>query len=184
VEIRVPLDASLVCLVGENGTGKSNILELLAATAHFFGLTPSMGRNPLAEPHSVTLHMRVPERVPGSESLMADIVGDQAAGWTGELIFTSHFDGQTGQQDLRAEGVSDSTAHNVASMVVNALRHTEETNLGMALLTPPVRDHAAREDDHLGHADATPARRAFRVIRISSLVLGDLGDGPDELPGG
>jgi predicted ATPase len=38
VSFDVADDSSLVCLVGENGTGKSNILELIAGAAQHFGL--------------------------------------------------------------------------------------------------------------------------------------------------
>ena len=40
VVIKPPVDASLVCLVGENGTGKSGILELLADAFKAIGIRP------------------------------------------------------------------------------------------------------------------------------------------------
>jgi predicted ATPase len=39
LEISLEQDAPLVCIVGANGTGKSHILELIAACAHRLGLT-------------------------------------------------------------------------------------------------------------------------------------------------
>src|ERR1700686_2713864 len=56
VKLDVPPEASLVCLVGENGTGKSNILELLSAIAHQVGLSPGVETsrgNPLTAIHSI-----------------------------------------------------------------------------------------------------------------------------------
>ncbi|MFN8133113.1 MAG: AAA family ATPase [Solirubrobacteraceae bacterium] len=41
VSVDVPADARFVCLVGENGTGKSSILELLTWVAHHLGLSPA-----------------------------------------------------------------------------------------------------------------------------------------------
>jgi hypothetical protein len=42
IEIRPPLENSVVCLVGGNGTGKSQILELLAACSARIGLSPGV----------------------------------------------------------------------------------------------------------------------------------------------
>ncbi|WP_428589645.1 AAA family ATPase [Pseudodesulfovibrio sp.] len=42
IEIDLPDDASLVCLVGANGTGKTHILELISACAHHIGLSPGI----------------------------------------------------------------------------------------------------------------------------------------------
>ena len=38
VELHVGAETPLVCLVGENGTGKSGVLELLSAAAHQLGI--------------------------------------------------------------------------------------------------------------------------------------------------
>jgi ABC-type thiamine transport system ATPase subunit len=51
----VPQEARFVCLVGENGTGKSSVLELIAWAAHHGGLAPG-----------IPLKRRPPES-PGSE---------------------------------------------------------------------------------------------------------------------
>lgn len=38
IELALTEDAGLVCIVGANGTGKSHLLELIAACAHRLGL--------------------------------------------------------------------------------------------------------------------------------------------------
>ena len=63
IHIDVPLDAPLICLVGENGTGKSNLLELLSAVAARLGLSPGVQNNrgdPLGEPHDIAATPRRP----------------------------------------------------------------------------------------------------------------------------
>lgn len=58
--INPPPDASFVCLVGENGSGKSALLELLAHTAYQLGLASGLGmRRPVADPHSASHHFEV-----------------------------------------------------------------------------------------------------------------------------
>src|ERR1700719_993990 len=42
VILDVPADARLICLVGANGTGKSNVLELLSFAAYQFGLSTAL----------------------------------------------------------------------------------------------------------------------------------------------
>lgn len=59
----MPLDASLLCLVGENGSGKSNVLEMIASVASSFGLTPGVALKrggPLGEPHWVSAVLALP----------------------------------------------------------------------------------------------------------------------------
>ena len=53
IVIELPDDASLVCIVGANGTGKTHILELISACAHHIGLSSGIEiprGNPLADP--------------------------------------------------------------------------------------------------------------------------------------
>jgi ABC-type uncharacterized transport system ATPase subunit len=58
VEFQLDDNAGLVCVVGANGTGKSHLLELIAACAHRLGLTPGIEiprGNPFADPHDFSL---------------------------------------------------------------------------------------------------------------------------------
>lgn len=81
VEINVPEDATLVCLVGENGTGKSNILELISVAASRLGISPGIENprgDPFSEEHIVSIDVLLDstlfERLPNdlSERCKAD----------------------------------------------------------------------------------------------------------------
>ena len=57
VAIELREDASLVCLVGANGTGKTHLLELISACAHHFGLSPGIEiprGDPFKDEHSIS----------------------------------------------------------------------------------------------------------------------------------
>ena len=57
VELTVPAEARFVCLVGENGTGKTSLLELLSWAAHLLGLSPQVtSRRPLPQTPDGTAH--------------------------------------------------------------------------------------------------------------------------------
>jgi recombinational DNA repair ATPase RecF len=67
VELSPAPDSTLVCLTGDNGTGKSNIPELLATAASPLGLSPTVvhRRGDLAqEPHSYSVTLRLGEPPP------------------------------------------------------------------------------------------------------------------------
>ena len=85
VDLAVSQDSSLVCLVGENGTGKSAILELLSACAHEFGISQGVETNrgnALDEPHDIVVAVRV-----STASLPTTVARAQAYGedWDGQL---------------------------------------------------------------------------------------------------
>lgn len=64
IEMSPAPDSSLVCVTGDNGTGKSNILELLATAAVQLGLSPTVvqRRGELSqEPHSYSVTLRLNE---------------------------------------------------------------------------------------------------------------------------
>jgi predicted ATPase len=66
IELRLDHETGLVCLVGANGTGKSHLLELIAACAHFLGLSPGIEiprGNPFSDPHSFSLQFYLAEGV-------------------------------------------------------------------------------------------------------------------------
>jgi predicted ATPase len=65
IELRIPDEARVVCLVGENGSGKSNLLELIGALAAAIGISPGIELHrgdPLSDAHSVqaTFHLGIP----------------------------------------------------------------------------------------------------------------------------
>ena len=58
VELELSDEAALVCLVGANGTGKSHLLELIAACAHRLGLSQGIEiprGDPFNDPHDFSL---------------------------------------------------------------------------------------------------------------------------------
>jgi ABC-type transport system involved in cytochrome c biogenesis ATPase subunit len=66
IELQLSDETGLVCLVGANGTGKSNLLELVAACAHHLGLSGGIEiprGDPFSDPHSFSLQFYLGEGV-------------------------------------------------------------------------------------------------------------------------
>ena len=64
IELQLDDDTALVCLVGANGTGKSHLLELIAACAHKLGLSQGVEiprGNPFSDPHDFSLQVYLAE---------------------------------------------------------------------------------------------------------------------------
>ena len=62
IELQLDDNTSLVCIVGANGTGKTHLLELIAACAHRLGLSPGIEiprGDPFADPHDLRLQFYV-----------------------------------------------------------------------------------------------------------------------------
>jgi ABC-type uncharacterized transport system ATPase subunit len=58
VELQLGESTGLVCIVGANGTGKSHLLELIAACAHRLGLSQGIEiprGDPFSDPHDFSL---------------------------------------------------------------------------------------------------------------------------------
>lgn len=112
ISIQVPEETALVCLVGENGTGKSNLLELISASAHKFGISPGISAprgDPFSDIHSFQVRIRVPDTI--EQLLPVNEVADlQNAGvtWDGTLGLKSTR-GANGActQEIEAGGVGD-----------------------------------------------------------------------------
>jgi len=76
VSFEIPPDANLICLIGENGTGKSNVLELLATVTARFGLSTGVNLKrgePLGEPHEVRVMLRLPGAFPFPEGQLEQL---------------------------------------------------------------------------------------------------------------
>ncbi|MCL4218910.1 MAG: AAA family ATPase, partial [Candidatus Hydrogenedentes bacterium] len=69
-------EAGLVCIVGANGTGKSHLLELIAACAHRLGVSQGIEiprGDPFSDPHDFSLEFYLAEGVSSAvEALLAD----------------------------------------------------------------------------------------------------------------
>jgi energy-coupling factor transporter ATP-binding protein EcfA2 len=134
IRLRIPEEASLVCLVGENGTGKSNILEFISAAAHHLGLAPgieSRRGNPFQEPHSARFVMRVSEvyRGPLNDEVLPEHVATALPQWDGTLILETGRD-DAGQPIARSVGgVEDNVASEwLANRLISAHQQTREVN--------------------------------------------------------
>lgn len=131
VTISVSPDTALVCLVGENGTGKSNILELLSAAAHELGISQGVALsrgNPLDESHSFTVTVTVPTEDLEVEPIRAAL-SQQSHAWNGQLCFRSERpETGTHTSSLTAPGLSldAGVSQTVAQQVVQQLRQRQE----------------------------------------------------------
>lgn len=134
VEICVPEDSTLVCLVGENGTGKSNILELISAAANHLGISPGIENprgNPLAEEHEVRLEVRLDTSL--FDRLPQDYVADctkNGLQWNGivSLSSTRTAEGQTQEVKIAGGQGADSLRMALANRLCELLRNEKETN--------------------------------------------------------
>lgn len=135
VQVDIPPEATLICLVGENGTGKSTILELLAQCAGALGLAtgvqlkrPALG----ADQHDVTVTLRLPEGFDLAAAQFApyEALLDQ---WDGTLIYHSSnppTDSQAAMPiGVRAGGLVDpGVAQHVGQQLVSLLQQRQEVN--------------------------------------------------------
>ncbi|WAC89712.1 AAA family ATPase [Mycobacterium sp. Aquia_213] len=134
VDLQVDPTAPLVCLVGENGTGKSAILELLSTAAHQFGIAQGveMARgDPFEEEHDIEVVVLVPRtdlaELPEHLRTRLEADGEE---WNGELHLKSRRVLATGANEriVTAGGVSaqDPSAE-LAHFVMNQIRQRLET---------------------------------------------------------
>ena len=132
VDLDIQDQPTLVCLIGENGTGKSAVLELLSAASHHLGISQGVELprgNPFSDEHDLT----VVAQVPADELLLQDAAlanEIEAAGgtWTGALCLTSRRD-STGSQgpSVTAEGIPSPHDQQIGQRVVGLLHQRKET---------------------------------------------------------
>lgn len=96
ISIETPSGKSLICVAGENGSGKSNILELLCYAAFRLGLAPASGvqrGSPEQEPHDFEIELEIAES--HRDQLIEATGRDQESklrirdGWNGRLVLKS-----------------------------------------------------------------------------------------------
>lgn len=130
VEMEVPPESGVVCLIGENGSGKSTILELLSAAAHHLGISPGIEMprgDPFAEPHEVLVEATASEDlVEQFKTDHGDLAGAQE--WAGGLVFSSRLtEGGSLETSVRATKVEASVAAEVSRRFVRILRSRSAT---------------------------------------------------------
>lgn len=124
-------DASLVCIVGANGTGKSHILELIAACAHRLGLSQGVDiprGDPFNDPHSFVLTFHL---APGiSEAVDNGLANDPLfSQWDRTLTIDSLRSPENQYDRIQAGGISDpNLSTQFANRVVESLRQSQEVH--------------------------------------------------------
>lgn len=126
VDFQIPADAPLVCLIGGNGTGKSQILEVIASAAHRIGLAQGFeGRrgDPFAEASEIEIEFFLtPDALPGLELLIEEDAVITDSGWDRTLTVRS----QPGHSTkVTAGGVSPERAEAVATRLADRMRASE-----------------------------------------------------------
>ncbi len=134
VEICVPEDATLVCLVGENGTGKSNILELISAAANQLGISPGIENsrgNPFAEEHEVRLEVQLDASLFGR--LSQDYIANckkNGLQWNGIVSLSSSRTADAQYREVKIAGGqgNESERTDLANKLCELLKQEKETN--------------------------------------------------------
>lgn len=124
-------NASLVCLVGANGAGKTHMLELIAACAHKLGLTPGIEiprGDPFVDPHDFSLQFFLAEGV--SEAIDQGLAREACfAEWDRTLTIQSRQGVQNTDTRIEAGGIADQNQrHKFAQLVVGQLRSSKDVH--------------------------------------------------------
>lgn len=156
VSVDVAADSPLVCLVGENGTGKSSLLELLAAAAQHLGISHGFDvarGNPFSEPHRFEVALQL------SDSVVAELVSGAPEAvrpmcnqWNGVLELTSESPGPGPR--VHGGGLeSANEALQLAQHVVQELRQSPDIHylfLDADRAYPPFQLHPQHYAEALG----------------------------------
>src|SRR4030067_546792 len=125
IKLALDGDTGLVCRVGANGTGKSHLLELIAACAHRLGLSQGIEiprGDPFSDPRDFSLQFFLAEGV--SEAVDQGLAGEAAfAEWDRTLTIESRNLPGNNLERIEAGGIAD--AHQriqFATQVINQLR--------------------------------------------------------------
>lgn len=132
IQLDVPSEAKTLCLVGENGSGKSNILEFLSMAAHVIGISSGLDL-PRGDPRQEEHEAEVVFRYTGSlgETIITEtrrLQGESSESWDGSITLRS----SRGSQVVLANGVEpEATAQQVGSRAVqvSSERHDDVNHL-------------------------------------------------------
>jgi hypothetical protein len=125
--IRLEIDdgTGLVCLVGANGTGKSHLLELVAANAHHFGLSDGTAQprgDPFAEDHDFTVTFDIDH---GAVASLEEAGLENFDAWDRTLGIESRRSGtEQFMQHHWAGGLDEKPSRVLASAIARKLRES------------------------------------------------------------
>lgn len=131
IELSLGDDIGLVCVVGANGTGKSHLLELIAACAHRLGLSQGVSiprGDPFTDPHNFSLQFYIAE---GSSAALDTAVAQHRclAQWDRTLKIESERSATVNAAKITAGGITvlaDSV--DFAGVVIAALQRSQDVH--------------------------------------------------------
>jgi ABC-type cobalamin/Fe3+-siderophores transport system ATPase subunit len=173
VVFEIAEDSTLVCLVGENGTGKSNVLELASAIAHLVGISPGiqMSRgNPFEENCDVAATIRVTNSPQTFFPLeLAAGLGPDLVSWNGMLSVEARRLNQHGGLDRRfaAGGLDELNAANFGQHIINVLTQRRDTHhlyLDSDRSYPPLTIHPAHVQEAIEREWENPEWKRHRAF--------------------
>lgn len=112
VEIQLNGNMGLVCLVGANGTGKSHLLELIAACSHNLGLSAGIDNsrgNPFDDEHDFSLEFTIEKgSIPTIEKEISERTNIDFTMWNRTLKLHSYKSGKDPYRSvIRAGGITN-----------------------------------------------------------------------------
>lgn len=131
IELTLTEDAGLVCIVGANGTGKSHLLELIAACAHRLGLSQGVETprgDPFSDDHDFSLTYFLAEGV--SEAVDRKLTSTPGFGqWDRTLVIHSRKSPSIHTQSIKAGGIADTEeSTSFAGKVIEQLRNSKSVH--------------------------------------------------------
>ncbi|MGK2940120.1 MAG: AAA family ATPase [Immundisolibacter sp.] len=131
IELQLDSDTGLVCIVGANGTGKSHLLELIAACAHRLGLSQGIEiprGDPFSDQHDFSLKFFLAEGV--SDAIDKGLASEAAfAEWDRTLTIESRNIPDNSLDRIEAGGIADANQRGpFANQVINQLRQSKSVH--------------------------------------------------------
>ena len=130
--MQIDPDVASVCLVGANGTGKSHILELVAACAHKLGLSQGIEiprGDPFKEPHDFSLEFYLAQ---STDKIVDSYFQNDSAfsEWDRTLCINSQHNATQGNQSIiTAGGILDlDNSKNLAERIIQHLQRSKSVH--------------------------------------------------------
>jgi energy-coupling factor transporter ATP-binding protein EcfA2 len=131
IELQLDSDTGLVCIVGANGTGKSHLLELIAACAHRLGLSQGIEiprGDPFRDPHDFSLMFFLAEGV--SDAIDQGLSGEaHFAEWNRTLTIESKNLAGNILTRIEAGGIPDANERTLfAGRIIEQLKQSKSVH--------------------------------------------------------